>query len=79
VLFPLLPLVRLNLWRRNRRRTLLTIAAVLAATIVFSVVMVVPFAMNSIVKSADGVPRLAVTNRTSLGQGLPDSYYSKVA
>ena len=57
----------------------LTISAVLAATIVFSVVMVVPFAMNSIVKSADGVPRLAVTNRTSLSRGLPDSYYSKVA
>ncbi|HXR24548.1 MAG TPA: FtsX-like permease family protein [Candidatus Binataceae bacterium] len=35
--------------------------------------------MNSIVKSADGVPRLAVTNRSSLGRGLPDSYYAKVA
>ena len=79
MLFPLLPLVGLNLWRRSRRRTILTILAVLAATVVFSVVMVVPFAMNSIVKNADGVPRLAVTNRSSLGRGLPDSYYAKVA
>ncbi len=57
----------------------LTILAVLAATVVFSAVMVVPFAMNSIVKNADGVPRLAVTNRSSLGRGLPDSYYRKIA
>jgi putative ABC transport system permease protein len=47
--------------------------------VVFSAVMVVPFAMNSIVKNADGVPRLAVTNRSSLGRGLPDSYYRKIA
>jgi putative ABC transport system permease protein len=79
VLFPLLPLVGLNLWRRNRQRTMLTILAVFAATVVFSMVMVVPFAMNSIVTNADGSPRLAVTNRTSLMRGLPDSYYAKVA
>lgn len=72
-------MVGLNLWRRNRRRTGLTILAVVAATVVFSVVMVVPFAMNSIVKNADGVPRLAITNRSSLSRGLPDSYYAKIA
>lgn len=79
VFFPLLPLVGISLWRRNRKRTLLTTLAVLAATVVFCAVMVVPFAMNSIVRNADGVPRLAVTNRSSLARGLPDSYYSKVA
>ncbi len=79
MIFRLLPLVGLGLWRRNRRRTVLTILAVFAATLVFSVVMVVPFAMNSIVSKADGVPRLAVTNRTSLSRGLPDAYYAKVA
>lgn len=79
MLFPLLPLVGQNLWRRNRGRIILTILAVVAATVVFSAVIVVPFVMNSIVKNADGVPRLAVTNRSSLGRGLPDSYYAKVA
>jgi hypothetical protein len=79
VVFALSPLVGLNLWRRNRRRTILTILAVLAAAVVSAVVMVVPFAMNSIVSRADGVPRLAVTNRSSLGRWLPESYYANVA
>lgn len=75
----LLPFVGRNLWRRNRARTLLTILAVTTATIVFSAVMVIPYAMTEIVSKADAVPRLAVTNRASIFRGLPDSYYWKVA
>jgi putative ABC transport system permease protein len=76
--FALLPLAGLNLWRRNRQRTLLTMLAVMTATMVFSTVMVIPYAMTAIVNKADAVPRLAVTNRASMFRGLPDSYYWKV-
>jgi putative ABC transport system permease protein len=78
MIFALLPLAGLNLWRRNRQRTLLTMLAVMTATMVFSAVMVIPYAMSAIVNKADAVPRLAVTNRASLFRGLPDSYYSKI-
>jgi putative ABC transport system permease protein len=79
VIFALIPLAALNLWRRNRQRTLLTLLAVMTATVVFSVVMVIPFAMNNIVDHADGTPRLAVTNKAAYNRTLPASYYSKIA
>jgi putative ABC transport system permease protein len=69
----------LSLWRRNRQRTGLTILAVAAATVVFSAVMVIPYAMTAIVNHADGTPRLAITNRAAVNRGLPESYYWKVA
>lgn len=52
--------------------------AVMTATMVFSTVMVIPYAMTAIVNKADAVPRLAVTNRARIFRGLPDSYYRKV-
>lgn len=78
VIFKLLPLAGLNLWRRNRQRTLLTVLAVMMASIVFSAVMVIPFAMTAIVNRADAVPRLAVTNRAAVRRGLPESYYARI-
>jgi putative ABC transport system permease protein len=78
-MFKLLPFAALSLWRRNRQRAALTTLAVSAATVVFAMVMVIPFAMNAIVNSADGAPRLAVTNRAAMNRGLPASYYRKVA
>ncbi len=50
----------------------------MTATIVFSAVMVIPFAMTAIVNNAGAVPRLAVTNRASLRRELPESYYRKI-
>jgi len=79
VIFKLLPLAGLNLWRRNRQRTLLTVLAVMTASMVFSAVMVIPFAMTAIVNRADAVPRLAVTNRAAVRRGLPESYYGRIA
>ncbi len=78
-MFKLLPFAALSLWRRNRQRAALTTLAVSAATIVFAMVMVIPFAMTAIVNNADGSPRLAVSNRAAMGRGLPESYYRKVA
>lgn len=78
MIFALLPLAGLNLWRRNRQRTLLTVLAVTTATMVFSAVMVIPFAMTAIVNRADAVPRLAVTNRAAVRRGLPESYYGRI-
>jgi hypothetical protein len=51
---------------------------VMTATMVFSAVMVIPYAMTAIVNEADAVPRLAVTNRASIFRGLPDSYHRKI-
>jgi putative ABC transport system permease protein len=79
VIFKLLPLAGLNLWRRNRQRTLLTVLAVMTASMVFSAVMVIPFAMTAIVNRADAVPRLAITNRAAVRRGLPESYYQRIA
>lgn len=71
MIFALLPLAGLNLWRRNRQRTLLMTLAVMTATMVFSTVMVIPYAMTAIVNKADAVPRLAVTNRARIFRGCP--------
>jgi putative ABC transport system permease protein len=79
VIYKLLPMAGLNLWRRNRQRTLLTMLAIMTATMVFSAVMVIPFAMTAIVDRADAVPRLAVTNRAAVRRGLPESYYRRIA
>jgi putative ABC transport system permease protein len=79
MIFKLLPMAGLNLWRRNRQRTLLTVLAVMTATMVFSAVMVIPYAMTAIVDRADAVPRLAVTNRAAVRRGLPESYYRRIA
>lgn len=71
-------LAEANICRRNRQRTVLTVLAVMTATIVFSALMVIPFAMTAIVNNAGAVPRLAVTNRASLRSELPESYYRKI-
>lgn len=52
--------------------------AVMTASMVFSAVMVIPFAMTAIVNRADAVPRLAVTNRAAVRRGLPESYYQRI-
>jgi putative ABC transport system permease protein len=79
VILTLLPLAARNLWRRNRTRTVLTILAIATATVVFSAVMVIPHAIDSVVRNADRSPRLAITNRSAMQLGLPESYYSKIA
>lgn len=79
MIFKLLPMAGLNLWRRNRQRTFLTMLAVMTATMVFSAVMVIPYAMTAIVEKSNAVPRLAVTNRAEVRRGLPESYYSRIA
>ncbi len=50
----------------------------MTASMVFSAVMVIPFAMTAIVNRADAVPRLAVTNRAAVRRGLPESYYGRI-
>src|SRR5690349_4116081 len=78
-MFSLLPLAAHNLWRRNRRRTLLTILAVATATVVFCAVMVIPYVMTTILSRASASPRLVVLNSASLNYGIPDSHYMKIA
>jgi putative ABC transport system permease protein len=78
-MFSLLPMAARNLWRRNRRRTLLTILAVATATVVFCAVMVIPYTMTTILSKADASPRLVVLNSASLTYGIPDSHYLKIA
>jgi len=78
MIFALLPLAGLNLWRRNRQRTLSTMLTVMTATMVFSAVMVIPYAMTAIVNKADAVPRLGVTNRACIFRGLQNAYYRKI-
>lgn len=78
-MFTLLPFALRSLGRRDRRRTLLTVLAVAAATVVFSAVMVIPHAIGEVIHSADGSPRVAVTNRAAILRGLPEAYYSKIA
>jgi putative ABC transport system permease protein len=77
-MFPLLSLAAVNLWRRNRRRSLLSILAVASATVVFCAVMVLPYVTERIAKEADASPRLVVTNRNAMRYGLPESYAEKI-
>jgi putative ABC transport system permease protein len=74
----LLPLAARNLWRRNRRRTWLTILTVAAATMVFCAVMAVPYVTDRIAHIADESPRLVVVNSASITYGLPEYYYTKI-
>ena len=74
----IIPLALRNVVRRNRRRNLLTALAVAAATIVFSAVMVIPYALSSILRQSDNSPRLVVTNKGAVTYGLPESYYAKI-
>ena len=77
-MFSLFSYAFLNIWRRNRRRTALTILAVACATVVFCTVMVLPFVMERIASMAETSPRLVVMNKTALRYGLPESYYQKI-
>lgn len=73
VIFKLLPLAGLNLWRRNRQRTLLTMLAVMAATIVLlsfglpAPVMAAGLAVAVAVGLAAGIlPAIRATHSTVL-------------
>jgi putative ABC transport system permease protein len=77
-MFSLFSFAFVNVWRRNRRRTALTILAVACATVVFCIVMVLPFVMDRIASIAETSPRLVVMNKTALRYGLPESYYQKI-
>lgn len=77
-MFSLLSLAVHNLWRRNQRRTVLTIFAVASATVVFCALMVLPYVTDRIVHFADSSPRLVVMNRSAMRFGLPESYYNDI-
>jgi putative ABC transport system permease protein len=78
-MFALLSFAGISLVRRNLRRTILTTLAVACATLVFCVVMVLPYITQRIVEVADATPRLVVMNKSAMRYGLPESYSSKVA
>jgi putative ABC transport system permease protein len=78
-MFALLSFAGVSLIRRNLRRTVLTTLAVACATLVFCVVMVLPYITDRIVEVADSSPRLVVMNKSAMRYGLPESYSSKVA
>jgi len=78
-MFALLSFAGVSLTRRNLRRTVLTILAVACATLVFCIVMVLPYITKRIVAMADASPRLVVMNKSAMRYGLPESYSSKVA
>jgi putative ABC transport system permease protein len=68
-----------SLYRRNQRRTILTVLAVACATLVFCIVMVLPYVTQRIAAVADSSPRLVVMNKVAMRYGLPESYSRKVA
>jgi putative ABC transport system permease protein len=72
-------LAGISLIRRNRRRTILTVLAVACATLVFCVVMVLPYITERIAAIADASPRLVVMNKSAMRYGLPGSYAKQVA
>ncbi len=67
-----------SLLRRNKRRTILTILAVACATLVFCIVMVLPYITKGIAASADASPRLVVMNKSAMRYGLPEAYSRKI-
>lgn len=77
-MFALVTFAVSNVWRRNRRRTGLTVVAVACATVVFCTVMVIPYVTERIAHAADASPRLVVINRTAMRFGLPESYYKRI-
>ena len=78
-MFALLSFAMVSLFRRNRRRTILTMLAVASATLVFCAVMVVPYVTERIADVADSSPRLVVMNKSAMRYGLPESYSQKIA
>ena len=78
-MFALLSFAGVSLVRRNLRRTILTTLAVACATLVFCIVMVLPYITDHIVEVADSSPRLVVMNKSAMRYGLPESYSLKVA
>lgn len=77
-MFSLLTFALANLWRRNWRRSALTILAVASATVVFCAVMVLPYVTERIAALADGSPRLVVVNKAAMRFGLPEVYSRKI-
>jgi putative ABC transport system permease protein len=52
--------------------------AVACATLVFCIVMVLPYITNGIAASADASPRLVVMNKCAMRYGLPEAYSRKI-
>ena len=77
-MFALFSLAGVNLIRRNQRRTILTVLAVACATLVFCIVMVLPYITERIAAVADSSPRLVVMNKSAMRYGLPESYSRKI-
>ena len=73
-MFALFSFAGKSLLRRNRRRTILTALAIASATLVFCIVMVLPYVTDRIVAIADASPRLVVMNKSAMRYGLPEAY-----
>jgi putative ABC transport system permease protein len=73
-MFALFSFAGVSLLRRNRRRTILTVLAIASATLVFCIVMVLPYVTERIVAVADASPRLVATNKSAMRYGLPEAY-----
>jgi putative ABC transport system permease protein len=78
-MFALFWLAGISLVRRNQRRTMLTMLAVACATLVFCIVMMLPYITQRIAAVADASPRLVVMNKSAMRYGLPESYSKKIA
>jgi putative ABC transport system permease protein len=74
----LLSFAGVSLLRHNRRRTILTVLAVACATLVFCIVLVLPYITTRIAAVADASPRLVVMNKSAMRYGLPESYARKI-
>ncbi len=77
-MFALFAFAGASLMRRNQRRTLLMVVAVACATLVFSMVMLLPYITDRIGANASASPRLVVMNRSAMRYGLPESYSRKI-
>jgi putative ABC transport system permease protein len=77
-MFALFYFAGVSLIRRNQRRTILTVLAVASATLVFCIVLVLPYITARIATVADASPRLVVTNKSAMRYGLPESYARKI-
>jgi putative ABC transport system permease protein len=72
-----LPLLLANLWRR-RVRTILTIASVATAFLLYGLLEALRYALTGGVDLA-GADRLIVTHKVSIIQSLPRSYLNRIA